>query len=273
MKINSGYSPNELLKALTDNGAFTAVAIYLCQRLRWNNRLIWPVLAINPLTISVGESGCAVLFRHGVVVMFNLSDDQRKKFISALSSMMSKSLTLTEEESVQVRLDSEANEGADFESLVLRRVTLPRLQIIADVLAKSTIMAFYEGRVAQQFDRIEPIAEQLQLGKRSGPQSRVLLKHIGETLMVESHMVGRAEVVEKPDMLWEFPELDRFYSRLEDEYELHERYEALERKLGLIKRTAETQLSLLQQRSGLRVEWYIVILIVIDIIVSLLVPH
>ena len=57
--------------------------------------------------------------------------------------------------------------------------------------------------------------------------------------------------------------------RLEDEYELRERHVALERKLDLISRTAETLLDLMQHKRSLRVEWYIVILIVIEILLTL----
>jgi uncharacterized Rmd1/YagE family protein len=271
MKITD-TSP-ELITLLQSNGEFTAVAAYCCQRLRWNTQLPWPVLSVGPLTIGVAGNGCAVLFRHGVVVMFNMFEEQCREFLAELKPMMQEPLADYEQEQVLIRIDPQGSEGADFESLLIREVTLPRLQIIAAVLAKSTTMAYYESKVAQQFDRIEPIAAQLQHGRRASHHSRELLRHIGETLMMEARMVGRAEVMEKPDMLWEFPELDRFYCRLEDEYELTERYEALERKLGLIARTAETQLSLLQQRGSLRVEWYIVILIVIEIVLMLFLPH
>ena len=43
----------------------------------------------------------------------------------------------------------------------------------------------------------------------------------------------------------------------------------LNRKLELISRTAETVLELLQHRHSLRVEWYIVILIVVEILLTL----
>lgn len=264
------HENTDLISQLTNQGEFNAVAVYFCQRLRWSTKLPWQVLAVNPLTVAVNGNGCAILFRHGVVVMFNVVEEQRKNFVESLKNMMVQPLPESELEQVLIKIDPECSEGADFETLLIKQVTWQRLQIIADVLAKSTTMAYYESHVANQFDRIEPIAERLQQGKRPGHHSRELLKHIGETLMMESRMVGRAEVNEKPDMLWEYPELDRFYTRLEDEYELSERYEALERKLGLITRTAETQLSLLQTRSSLRVEWYIVILIVIDIVISLL---
>jgi uncharacterized Rmd1/YagE family protein len=57
--------------------------------------------------------------------------------------------------------------------------------------------------------------------------------------------------------------------RLESEFELRERHLALERKLDLISRTAETLLKLLNNNRALRVEWYIVILIVAEIMLTL----
>lgn len=82
-------------------------------------------------------------------------------------------------------------------------------------------------------------------------------------------MVGRVEVTEKPELLWDHPEHEQLYLRLEDEYELTERHAALDRKLSLISRTAETVLSILQDKRTLRVEWYITILIVIEIFITL----
>lgn len=263
--------PLQLCPKLAELKEFNANAVYVCQRLRWSTQMPWTVLANKPLVLSVTGSGCAVIFRHGVIVTFNLDAEQREIFIHEIRGLMHAPFSRHEQEQVSIRLSNQNAEGADYESLIINDVTLPRLQIIADVLAKSTIMAYYENRVAEQFDRIEPVAEQLQLGKRGGHHSRELLRHIGDTLMMESRMIGRAEVMDKPDILWEYPELDRLYTRLEDEYELSERYEGLERKLGLISRTAETQLGLLHTNSSLRVEWYIVVLIVIDIIVSLFV--
>ncbi len=68
-------------------------------------------------------------------------------------------------------------------------------------------------------------------------------------------MVGRTEVGEKPELLWERPESERFYVRLEDEYELKERHFDLERKLELISRTVETLPELFQSDRSLRLEW------------------
>jgi uncharacterized Rmd1/YagE family protein len=77
------------------------------------------------------------------------------------------------------------------------------------------------------------------------------------------------EVGERPDPTWDRPELSRLYSRLEDEYELRERLVALEQKLAPISKTVETALGISQRNSSHRVEWYIVILIVVEIVLSI----
>jgi uncharacterized Rmd1/YagE family protein len=82
-------------------------------------------------------------------------------------------------------------------------------------------------------------------------------------------MVGRAEIGDKPELLWEHPELERLNAVLEDEFEIHERLAALDRKLELVARTERTLVDLISTRHALRVEWYIVALIVFEILLTL----
>jgi len=71
---------------------------------------------------------------------------------------------------------------------------------------------------------------------------------------------GRAEMAEKPEILWDNPALEGLFARLEDEFEIRERHAAIERKLNLISRTTHTVLELVSSKHSLRVEWYILIL-------------
>jgi len=66
------------------------------------------------------------------------------------------------------------------------------------------------------------------------------------------------------------PQIDREYDDAPAGlYELRERDRAIDRKLEVISRTVELLLGLLQTRSSLRVEWYIVILIVAELLLAL----
>lgn len=226
-------------------------------------------LAVSPLMVTAGATGCAALFRYGVVVLFGLSSVEEVAFLSGLKPLISEAFEQTESEELDIVLNSEKNEGIDQSSIILHQFSIERLQLVAVVLAKSVVLAHYESTIASSFDRIEPLGVALQSGGGGGTQSKELLRHIGSTLSIHGKMVGRVEVVEKPELLWERPELERLYQRLENEYEVSERHRALERKLDLISRTAETLMGLLHNKRSLRVEWYIVILIAVDIALTL----
>jgi required for meiotic nuclear division protein 1 len=85
---------------------------------------------------------------------------------------------------------------------------------------------------------------------------------------VRQRLSGRVAVTEKPDVVWERPDLDRLYARLEDEYELKERAEALTRKLEVIAETAEVLTDIIDTRRSLRLEIIVVVLIAVEIVVA-----
>ncbi len=228
----------------------------------------YPSLGMSPRTVKVGDNGYAALFRFGAAVCYNLDEEGERQFIALLRQSTTGVYAEPEFEEAQLQIDPAHDErlGGDGE-IIIHEPSVERLQVVAEVLAKSTVLAYYERQVTQVFERVEDLAAQLQRGGRIA-RNRDLLREIGNVLMIQARTVGRAGVVEKPEITWEHPDLDRLYERLAVEYELRERDLALGRKLEVIANTAETYLDLLHNRRSLRVEWYIVILIVVEIVLS-----
>ena len=75
-------------------------------------------------------------------------------------------------------------------------------------------------------------------------------------------------MAEKPDVVWDRPDLERLYARLQDEYELEERAETLARKLAVISDTAEVLTDIIDTRRSLRLEIIIVVLIAIELVLA-----
>jgi required for meiotic nuclear division protein 1 len=226
-------------------------------------------LADGPLAIPVRGGGVAVLFRYGAAVLFDVTPGEQTAFWEQIRPLVIQPFSEVETEEVAIRIENEAREGFHDSAVVLQDCSIERMQIVADILSKSMILAMYEGKVNRDFDRIEPFALNLERRSRGGRDARELLSHIGGALLSEQKMVGRVQVDDKPELIWDRPDLERLFLRLEDEYEISERYAALNQKLELISRTAETVLELLQHRRSMRVEWYIVILIVLEILLTL----
>lgn len=222
---------------------------------------------LAPLMLRAGNRGHAVIFRFGVVVFIDMTEGERQELIERLRARITNPVTLPSCEELEAvpgdadRIDSEGN-------LALRDFSPERLQVVAGALAKSAVLAYYEMALNQVFDRIESLAEGLRHGRRR-VGDRELLREIGEVLMTQSKMVGRVEVAEKPEITWDHPEFDRLYERLAVEYELRDRDKALTRKLEIVSDVAHTHLELLYNKRTLRVEWYIVLLIVFEIVLTL----
>jgi uncharacterized Rmd1/YagE family protein len=228
-----------------------------------------PGKAQSPLVLPRGEGGYSVLFDYGAVVLFGLSDEAVATCLDELQPHIDLSFNQPKTEETWIQI-APTNSGKIQDGIVLiDSLDLPHLQLVAEVMAKSVVLDHYEIGAAAVFDRIEPYAEGLQHNRQNRHQGKQLLRQIGQTLLIQHKIVGRVEIVDKPDLLWEYPELDAFYLRLEDEYEIRERHLALERKLDLVSRTAETVLELQRQETGLRLEFYVVILIVVEVLLSL----
>jgi len=268
--MDDGAGPGTAAAA-RDDGAFVSVrALLLGERL--DTRKFEPerVTPSGPATLRVGP-GYAVLFRYGAVVMFDVTAEDESSLVQSLLPLTTEPYPEPDRETGRVVVRPDLDERVDAAGTILvKDWTVERIQIIAHIIAKSLVLAHHETGIAAVFDRIEPLAAGLQAQGHVGGQGKELVRQIGAVLRVQHRMVGRVETREKPDMLWDHPELERLYARLAEEYELKERDQGLDRKLALISRTVVTLQSLLQSRSSLRLEWYVVLLIVAEIVLAII---
>lgn len=227
-------------------------------------------VATAPLTVAGSEGGYAVLFRFGAVCAVGLSESDEQRLVQQALTLAVAGRTPDTAESAELAVEPAGLEGVDASGRVrLHALSVERAQVVASVLAKSVVLGDYEGEVAAVFERIEPFAAELR-GNRLSRRGKALMPELGQVFLIQSRMVGRAEVGEKPEVTWDDRELDRLYERLALEYELSDREQALTRKLDLIAQAAGTYLDLLTDRRTLRVEWYIVILILLEILILVL---
>ena len=223
-----------------------------------------------PLSFKVGERGVVVLFRYGVAVLFGLDEAQEAETLKSLAARVSQPQPEVEDETAQILVRPDEEEVVTPAGAIqLRAATPEHLLIVADALAKSVALARDEHRVAAVFDALEPFAAGLAGRGRSPGGRSAILRMIGRALLVQHNASGRVAVREKPDILWDRPDLERLYARLEDEYELIERAETLDRKLAFISASASALVDLEDSERSLRLELVVVFLILGELALAL----
>ncbi len=227
-------------------------------------------LSQAPLAFRVGTNGMVALFRFGAAVMVGLSPLEEEDLLAQLRSRIAGSRAVVDDETATLEIAADGNEPVEAGGPIhIKNLSPERFLVVADALAKSVALARDEREVNRVFDVIEPFALQLADSGRPPFSRRAMLRLIGQALLAQHRVSGRVAVEEKPDVLWDRPDLERLYARLEDEYELKERAGTLKRKLEVIVETAHALTDIIDANRATRLEATVVILIVVEVFVSL----
>ena len=226
------------------------------------------VLSTTPLCFRVEEGAFVVLFRFGVAVLVGMTPLQEDEIIRSLGGRIVGRYSDPELETAQIEIAPDKDEQIAPSTITLKALLPEHVLIIADSVATNVILAHDEKYVSAVFDVIEPLARELAEHGRTPGGRRTILKHIGNALLVQQRVSGLVAVAEKPDVLWERPDLERFYARLEDEYELKERADLLTRKLGVISDTGKVLADIIDTERSVRLEQVIIALLLVGIIVA-----
>ncbi|HEX3651263.1 MAG TPA: RMD1 family protein [Rhizomicrobium sp.] len=249
------------------DGALAIHAMLIGDRLAIDRSGFSGVVSAAPFCYRKG-GGYVVVFRYGALVLIGLSADNEKEALSQFSGEISKGAVI-EEERLRLEIRAGQEEGiAAGGILYLKELTPAHALVIGDILAKSVALARYEREIAAVFDTIEPTATDLAIKGRLPRARKALLQLIGSALLAQHRVSGRIAFAEKPEALWDHPELERFYARLEDEYEIVERGTLLNGKVSVVGSAAQTFTDMMDTARSTRLEFLIVILIFAELIIA-----
>jgi len=249
-----------------NNDAVTIRALQLGDRIDVKGLEREDAFSSDPLAFRTRSGGTVTLFKSGAAVFISMTPIEEEDVIRGLGSRVIEPLLERESESAQLVIRPDEDDiTAPTGAIQLKAADSNRLLLVAEALAVSVALAHDERRIARAFERLEPVAASLVKRRLPpGPKS-ALLGQIGEALHIQQRLAERVDLDEKPDVLWDHPELERFWAKLVDEYDLPQRARAIERRLAVIRETADTITDLISTRTSHRLEWYIIALIALEI--------
>jgi len=223
-----------------------------------------------PLAFRTSGDGIAVLFKSGAAVFIGMNPVDEEQLIAGLADRVATPLMERETETLRLVVrpeeDGLLSPGGDLQ---IKSADPQRLLLVAEALAMSVAFAYDERRLSAAFERIDSLAQSLKRRRLPTEPQAALLEQIGEALLIQQRLAARVDLDEKPDVLWDHPELERFWARLVEEYDLTQRGRAISRRLDVIRGTTETLTDLFATRTSHRLEWYIIALIFFEIVLSL----
>ena len=120
------------------------------------------------------------------------------------------------------------------------------------------------------FERTRRLVERLERKGTTPLRTRPLHQFIGEAVGTRNEVLSVLHLLDKPDAAWDDPAMDAIYDDLRDEFDLGDRFNALELKLRGVQEALELVLDVSRDRRLVLLEATIVVLIVLELALGLL---
>jgi len=226
------------------------------------------VLSADPLVLSLSKSAHVVVLRFGAVVFWQCEDSECADILEEIQLVTKLDPPAREVRDALVVLVDQAEDRVNFRDVWLKDLTLEHIRIISQTLGRSVALKQCELSVTQALTKTTPIVQALRDRGALTSSERHILKTVGFTLAVKETILAKLGLSDDPAETWDSERLSRLHALLSDHLDIKKRLSALHEKMEFLSDLNLMLLTLLQNRTSHRLEWIVILLIVIEVAFS-----
>lgn len=141
---------------------------------------------------------------------------------------------------------------------------------LSHAIAQSVKLGSFEIKMQKTFNSTQQLPEDLAKKGRIGLSRKQISQKMGSLFLDRNSINLYLDVLDTPDFFWEYPELETAYHLMANYLDIKSRVDVLNQRLGVIHELFEMLATELNHQHSSRLEWTIILLIVIEVIVSVL---
>ncbi|HWR44556.1 RMD1 family protein [Sporomusa sp.] len=242
----------------------------ISRKFKWEDFL---VLKDEHLQGIVNETNRKIvyIFHFGSMVFINFQHHQIMdivKYIKKLEPEINDANVFAYVDDYKLEINPDEPPAINNDYMIVSTQSDYQLDIVATILAKSASLDKNEIEVDSLLDRIENVVNNLNRGEL-GVSDEELAKMAASILSFKLNTISYIMLLDNPDITWNNEEAGALYDELSVLFELKDRYEKIRQKTEILLDITEAFSNLVHAKRGTRLEWAIIILIVIEIILSL----
>lgn len=232
----------------------------------------FPEARLTPreLRYRASEGGETFIYPFGAVVFHDVPAERRELELGRLRRARPHLTTKVVRESFTAREEPGAEIGLVDGALIVDQLTPARAAVVALIVAQSAAMEYYERIVEELFARTAVLVEPLEKHGTVSMRTRSLHRFIGQAIATRSEVLSVLYLLDKPDATWDDPAMDHIYDDLRAEFDLVDRYGALESRLTSVQEALQLILDVARDRRLLLLEATMAVLVLIELVVSVL---
>lgn len=251
--------------------------------------------AIKPLFESVRASHKATLFRdafhvvlhkdgvncdafffsYGAAVLWGVSKEAGLKMLREVVQTYEEHYIHDRIHDNEFETDEFTFSYGDTAKVLEDEITLPNPDVLTKLafshgISQSVKLGTFETRMRKTFNSSKQIPEDLAARGKIPLSRREIRRKMGELFIERNSINLNMDVLDTPEFFWDYPELEPYYMIIAKYLDINRRVEVLNHRLDVIHDLFEMLGNELNHLHSSRLEWIIIILIVMEVGLSLM---
>ncbi len=212
--------------------------------------------------------GDILYFSYGAVVCWGLTKEEERAVLKGLRKFEVEPISQPEIDEFTYAYNDKMRIEED--EIFLQNKAILTKVAISYGLAQSVKLTSFEEIIQKTIEDTKRIPESLSRRGKVSLSRREISRKVGELFIERSFINLHTEILDVPEFFWEYSELEPFYQRTSHYLDIHRRVEVLNRRLSVVHELFEILRFELNHQYTSRLEWIIIILILIEVLIALL---
>ena len=229
-------------------------------------QLSWQLLFndSDELFYKVGSNAYIYVFQYGMVSFFNLNDAEIEAYIQELKPYSTNYFAEKLSEEVQV-LVKENTLKVEYEQIILPDLDEQLLRLVMLNASQSVALDRYSEITEQILVETNQHTLYLEQHGKLDISGNKLKRFIGKILNLKNKISENLYIFDSPDSTWDNETLNDLNLALKKTFDLKDRYRLIHDRIDIIKENLELFKDIMDHKESSRLEWIIIILIVIEV--------
>ncbi len=207
-------------------------------------------------------------FIYGVVVFWGFTDEEEKQQLTILKRFEKEPLPRAEIDEFSFSYGDKMK-IEDDEIVLQKKDPLTKLSI-SYAIGQSVKLTVFEEVILRTIEHSKQIPKNLAIRGKIPLSRKETSQKMGELFLERNYINLHSEILDTPEFFWSHADLEPFYRRVAHYLDVNKRVDLLNRRLNLLHELFEILSNEINHQQSSRLEWTIIILILIEIVLALL---
>lgn len=205
------------------------------------------------------------IFQYGMVCFFNMTNNEIETSLKVLKPFCLNYFSEKLSDSVEVIIKPNTLK-VEFDTVTLPTLDKEMIRLVMLNTSQSVALDRYSEITEEILSETNKHTSYLEEKGKLDISGNQLKRFIGKILNIKNKISENLYIFDSPEITWDNEQLNKLNQDLKNTFDLKDRYRLIHDRIEIIKENLELFKDIMDHKESSRLEWIIIILIVIEVI-------